>query len=117
MARSNFKPSFPFNVVMVLLIPTETMVSGAKKKEFLPTGGSLFGSFKTYGGSERDVNGVYSIEDTAIVETWYRPDIKSNCRIKRAEDGAVFDIINEPEDIDQRHQFLRFKVRRVKGGA
>ena len=77
----------------------------------------FFGSFKTYGGTEKVVNGIYSIEDTANIETWYRPDINSNCRIARANDGAIFDIINEPEDINQRHQFLKFKIKRVKGGA
>ena len=77
----------------------------------------FFGSFKTYGGTEKTVNGVYSIEDTANIETMYRPDITGVCRIARAEDKAVFDIINEPEDINQRHQFLKFKVKRLKGGA
>ncbi len=77
----------------------------------------FFGSFKTYGGTEKTVNGIYSIEDTANIETWYRPDIASNCKIARASDNAIFDIINEPEDINQRHQFLKFKVRRVKGGT
>lgn len=77
----------------------------------------FFCSFKTYGGTEKTVNGVYSIEDTANIETMYRSDITGVCRIARAEDKAVFDIINEPEDINQRHQFLKFKVKRLKGGA
>ena len=62
----------------------------------------FFGSFKTYGGTEKTVNGIYSIEDTANVETWYRPDINSNCRIARANDGAIFDIINEPDEIQNK---------------
>ena len=37
--------------------------------------------------------------------------------VKRAEDGAVFEILAEPEDIDQRHQLLNFKIRRLKGGV
>lgn len=109
---------------LVLLVPTYKNVSGVNKKSFPKLEKALkdennlfFGSFKTYGGTEKDVNGVYSVEDTATIETWYRPDIKSGCRIARANDGAVFDIINEPEDIDQRHQFLKFKVRRVKGNT
>ena len=77
----------------------------------------FFGSFKSYGGTERIVNGIYSIEDTANIETWYRPDISSNCRIARANDGAIFDVINEPENINMRNPFLKFKVKRVKGGA
>jgi hypothetical protein len=50
------------------------------------------------------------------VETWYRPDITSGCRICPASTGNVYEIINEPENVDMRCQFLKFKVRRVKGG-
>lgn len=125
--------SFTLNITdpipLVLLTPTYKNVSGVNKPTY-PTiqealnvkdekGNRLnlfFGSFKTYGGTERDVNGVYSIEDTANIETMYRPDIKANCRIAR-EDGATYDIIGEPENINMRNQFLKFKVRRVKGGA
>lgn len=125
--------SFTLNITnpipLILLIPTYKNVSGVNKpiypsiEEALNVkdkkGNSInlfFGSFKTYGGTERDINGVYSIEDTANIETMYRPDIKANCRIAR-EDGATYDIISEPEDINQRHQFLKFKVKRIKGGA
>lgn len=125
--------SFTLNITdpipLVLLTPTYKNVSGVNKPIYPTIQESLnvkdekgnrlnlfFGSFKTYGGTERDVNGVYSIEDTANIETMYRPDIKANCRIAR-EDGATYDIIGEPENINMRNQFLKFKVRRVKGGA
>lgn len=105
---------------MVLLIPTYTTVNGVRKKTFPEVkDGILFnGTFKTYGGTERDVNGVYSIEDTANVETWFRPDITSSCRIALANNPtALYDIISEPENIEMRNQFLLFRVSRVKGGA
>lgn len=121
---SNYRPDLSNQIPLVLLVPTYTNVSGVNKTTYptvqaaLQNNNNLFyGSFKTYGGTERDVNGVYSIIDTANIETWYRPDITSNCRVARANDGAIFEIINEPEDINQRHQFLKFKVRRIKGGA
>lgn len=121
---STYRPDLTNSIPLVLLIPTYSTVSGVNRKSFSSVEEALknknnifYGSFKTYGGTERDVNGVYSVEDTANVETWYRPDIKSDCRVARATDGAIFDIINEPEDINQRHQFLKFKVRRVKGNA
>ena len=111
-------------IPLILLIPTSiTQVKGIVKKEY-PTveeaiknqDNIFYGSFKTYGGTEKIVNGIYVIEDTANIETWYRTDITSSCRIARASDSAVYDIINEPEDINQRHQFLKFKVKRIKGG-
>lgn len=121
---SSYRPILNDTIPLVLLTPVWTNVSGVRKKTYYSLEEALenkdnifYGTFKTYGGTDRDVNGVYSIEDTANIETWYRPDIKSDCRIARANDGATFDIINEPEDINQRHQFLKFKVKRVKGGA
>ena len=77
----------------------------------------FFGSFKTYGGTEREVNGAYSVENTAIIETWFRPDIRSNCRIGLPDSGMIYDILGEPENIAMRNQFLKFKVIQVKGGA
>lgn len=100
---------------MRLLVPTSKRVNGVLKKEYPDAGALFFANFKSYGGTEKTVNDVKVIEDTAVITTWYRPDIKSDCRVVRLEDGAVFEIINEPEDINFRHQFLIFKVRRIKG--
>lgn len=100
---------------MRLLIPTYTKYNGVTKKTYPEDGPLFFANFKSYGGTEQTVNDVYSIIDTATITTWFRPDIKSDCLIVRLEDGAKFEIINEPEDINFRHQFLIFKVKRVKG--
>lgn len=126
---SNFTLNITNPIPLILLVPTYKNISGVNKKTYQTIKEALdvkdennnsvnlfFGSFKTYGGTERDINGIYSIEDTANIETWYRPDIKANCRIA-LETGEIYDILGEPEDINKRHQFLKFKVRRVKGGA
>ena len=97
--------SFTLNITdpipLVLLVPTYKNISGVNKPIY-PTieeslkakdekGNSInlfFGSFKTYGGTERDNNIPL----------------------------LVFGIA-DPENINMRNQFLKFKVRRVKGGA
>lgn len=114
-----FKPSLPFSVPMRVLIPTYANTQGVRVKAFpaVSDGIRINGSFKTYGGTEREINGVYGIEDTANVETWYRPDIKSDCRIVLESTGAVYDILGEPENIEMRNQYCVFKVTRHKGGA
>lgn len=99
-----------------ILKPTINVVLGVSKKSYT-SGDNIYCSFKTYGGTEKDVNGLYSIEDTANIVTWFRPDITSECRLKRLTDGAEFEIINEPENIDMLNQFLKFKIKRIKGGA
>jgi head-tail adaptor len=60
---------------------------------------------------------VIEIDATATIDTWYRPDIKADCRILLCDTEQMYDIISEPEDIDMRHQFLQFKVRKVGGKA
>lgn len=114
-----FKPNVPFTTALVVLKPTYTSVAGVRTKALpaLADGIQIFGSFKTYGGTEKVVDGLYSIADTAVVETWYRPDITSDCVIAIAETGAQYQILNEPENINLRNQYLRFKVQRIKGGA
>lgn len=113
---SSFKPSTPYSTPLMLLNPTKKLVQGVTKKEYdEETAVRIFGTFKTYGGTEQNVNGVYSVVDTANVETWYRPDITAESRVKLGE--KVYEVIGEPEDIEQRHQFIKFKVRGVKGGA
>lgn len=116
---AQYKPSTPFDVPLILLIPTYSKVAGVEKKTFpSPANGILFyGSFKTYGGTERDVNGIFSIIDTATIECWYRPDIKSDCRIYVPSTEAIYEVWNEPENINMRNQYLKFKVKRIKGGA
>ena len=114
-----YRPSLPFSTPLVLLIPSYANTYGVQSKTFpaIADGIMFYGTFKTYGGTERDVNGVYSVEDTANIETWYRPDITSGCRIAIAGTNEVYDVLGEPENIDMRNQYLKFRVTRVKGGS
>jgi len=127
---SSYTPDLSNSIPLVLLVPTYTNSNGVAKKTYPTVEAALavkdeknnpvnlfFGTFKSYQGTEREVNGLYSILDTAHVETWFRPDITSDCRIARANDGAIFEIMNEPENINMRNQYLKFKIQRVKGKA
>ena len=98
----------------LIKLKTEKVLGSDKITTATPIG-EFFANFKTYGGTERELNGKYVIEDTANVVTFYRPDIQSDCVLERIDDGARFEIINEPEDIEFRHVALKFKVRRFKG--
>ena len=114
-----YRPSEPFSVPLVVLKPTIQTISGVRKKVLpdIENGILIYGSFKTYGGTDRTVDGLYSVIDTADIETWYRPDIKSDCIIALAETGECYEILGEPENINRRNQYLKMKVQRVKGGA
>ena len=116
----HFKPDMPFDTAMKILIPTDTMVKGVKKKTYpdpttLSDNFLFFGSFRTFGGTENFSNDVYTVYNTAIIDTWYRPDITTECQIYLCDTGEIFDVITEPENINMRHQFMQFKVQKIGG--
>lgn len=109
--------SVEMTTAFILQKPTQGNYNGVRTNTYTDDSAVIFANFKTYGGTEKLVDGMIEVEETAEIVCWYRPDITSGCRVKRAQDNAVFAILGDPEDIEYRHQYLKFKVRRVKGGA
>lgn len=112
---ADYRPSQPFNIPFNLLVPTLKTVKGVKTKVFTPEEDTFFCSFRSFGGTEKIINDVLVLEDTATIETWYDPRIKANCNIQI--EGDNYEILGTPENINKRNQFLRFKVRLIQGGA
>ena len=117
MAR--FSITEPLSAALELLIPTYTTVKGVPTKTFPAVGKGvrINGTFKTFGGTDREYNGLYSVQKTATVDTWYRPDIKSDCRIAVLQTGEVYEILGDPENIGLRNQYIRLRLNQVKGQA
>ncbi len=111
----SYRPSEPFTVAVEVFNPTYETVKGVTRKVYPEHGVIIHCSFKTYGGTETTVNNQLTVVDTANVETWYRPDITSASQIRLGT--KVYEVMGEPENIEQRNQFLKFKVRGVKGGS
>lgn len=111
---ADFKPNTPYNVQAKLQVPVCKTVKGVKSKQY-ETEEDIFISFRTFGGTETVSNGMAAVENTAVVETWYRPDIKADCRLMIG--GTLYEIMGTPENINMRNQFLKFKVRAVKGSG
>lgn len=122
-----FRPSEATQMTTPLRLqrPDNDVAYGVNVKEWRDVDGVIMANFKTFGGTEKNDNGVVSVEDTAQVICRFRPDIKSNCRIILLPAGfdvkgkpvAVYEIMGDPENIEMRNMFLKFKVRRIKGGA
>lgn len=110
----DFKPTLPYSVIATLQTSTETVIKGVTVKSYT-TLDSIYVSFKSYGGTEINVNGTTVVEDTATVETWYRPDITSSSRLLIG--STTYEILGTPENINMSNQYLQFKVRAIKGGA
>lgn len=112
----NFAPSVPFSTAIMLIIPQNVTVKGSTKKSYPETGEIIYCNFRSFGGTEITSNGVYSLENTVRVQTWYRPDIKADCRIK-LDSGELYEIVGEPENVSMRNQYMTFTIRQIKGGA
>lgn len=107
-------PREPFTTTAELFNPTYENVQGVNKKKY-KSSGILQCLFKTYGGTEVNINNVYGVIDTATIETWFRPDITSASLLKIG--NKSYEVVGEPEDINQRHKYIKMKVRGKKGGA
>lgn len=99
----------------MILVPTTKNVNGKVVYVYPDTGDIINAAYTTFGGTESVVNGVYSVIDTGTVETWYRPDITSKTRLKR-EDGRIYDVEGDAENIEMRNQFLKIKVKCIGNG-
>lgn len=118
-----YKPHTPYNVPFRILIPTMTIEKGARVKVYQEEPTTRFCSFRTFGGTESIVNGIYSLIDTATIETWYTPELAADTRVRifptdgSSELGEVYEVIGSPENIEMRNQYTVCKVRKVTGGA
>ena len=71
---AGFTPAFPYTTPAELLIPTYSSEKGTQVKTFPAQGLRINVSFRSFGGTETNTNEVYTVLNTATVETWYRPD-------------------------------------------
>lgn len=110
-----YKPQTPFNVAGQYFTCTERMVKGTLVKDYAETGKTFYCSFRSFGGTEVNNNGVVVVENTATIETWYDPNIKANCKV--VIDGVDYELLTQPENIAMRNKWLRFKIRAMRGGA
>ena len=111
-----YRPSRAFTTPFMILNPISTeKVNGRVVKVYPDRGDTIFTAFTTFGGTETLINNVVSVRDTGNIETWYRPDIKSDTRLKRLSDGKVYEILGDPENIEMRNQFMKFKIEYSRG--
>lgn len=110
----SYKPNLPYTTTLQLYNPTYSRVKGVTVKSYELVD-NINCSFRSFGGTETTVNDVLTVEDTVTVETWYRPDITSGSQFKLG--AKTYEVLGEPENIEQRNQFMKFKLRGVKGGT
>ena len=95
---SRFRPAAPFTTPIYILTPTYQVVKGVRKKVFpelktLSDDDLIFGTFRSFGGTDTVINDVVSVEATGYIETWYRPDITSVCHLYLVQTGDKYEIL------------------------
>ena len=114
----------PYTTAMYLLKPTVIRSKGVEEKTFPHCEGQPIINclFKTYGGTvntssnEKNINDIIAVVDTAIVETWYDPNITADCRLAFDDDNQ-YEILGTPENISMRNKTLKIRLKKVAGGA
>lgn len=110
-----YKPNLPFNTPFFVYTSTTTKLKGVVKKTYVKIINPFFCSFRSFGGTEKVINDVIVVEDTAIIETWFDTNITSDCIL---EIGAQkYEILGTPENINMLNKFYRIKIRAFKGDA
>ena len=110
----SYQPQVPFNVAAQHIKRSLKKVNGVNNEVFTD-GDEFFCSAKSYGGTEKTVNGVIVIEDTWVIDTWYNPSFSKGDKIRFLDDKSEYRILASPENINRRGQYMRFKVVRVGG--
>lgn len=116
MAANAYTAPLRLDTSAMLLIPYSKTYNGVTSKVWPKQGPRFFCEFKTYGGTESVVDGVYSIIDTATIKCWYNPRVTAGCRIV-LDTGEGYEVVGVPEDVGHRHQHMQIYVERVCGGA
>lgn len=110
-----YQPQVPFTVPTLHLKRTTKKVNGVNQEIFTEAKEPFFCSAKSYGGTEKVVNGVYVIEDTWTIDTWYNPAFGKGDRIRFLDDMSEYEVLASPENINRLGQYMRFKVSKIGG--
>ena len=116
-----FEASLPFDIPALHLKRSLKKINGVNKEIFTPAKEPFFCSAKSYGGTEKQVNGVTVIEDTWTIDTYYNPEFGKGDKIQFLDETDAdgnhpeFEILASPENINRRGKYMRFKVLAIGG--
>ena len=85
--------------------PLEEAMKSTKNK--------IIGSFKTYQGTERVYEQTTIWEDTAVITAIYNPNVHIRDWVYVPKTGKTYEVVTEPEDVNLKHKFIIFKVKKV----
>lgn len=119
----DYQPNLPFDTPALHLKRSAKpeKINGVNQYTYTEAAEPFFCSAKSYGGTEKQVNGVTVIEDTWQIDAFYNPDFGKGDKIRfldeKGADGKYreYEVLASPENIDRRGQYMRFKVLAIGG--
>ena len=94
---------------------TKTVETGASEQSWCV--------WKSFGGTQKETGSktggmtntsISVYEDTATLQMRYTPNIKQGDYIKNLITNEVYSVISIPDDLNQMHQFIILKVKKVR---
>lgn len=77
--------------------------------------GIVRGKFKQKGTAETQANGLTIVNDKTTFITWYKADFKAADIL--TINGADFEIVGTPENVEMRNRYSVITLERISGGA
>ena len=105
--------STPIRVQRKTVIPNENDVEVETWTDIIDE--DIMCDWKNKFGGELYQAAALNAKEPAVIKLWYIPGVDPSCRIVRAEDKAIFDIIGV-DDVENRHQQLSIEVKRYVEG-
>lgn len=75
---------------------------------------TVWARWRSLFGDEVWAAAAQGVKVGATVRIRYRTDVDATMRIRK--DNQVYEIVSYPEDIQERHEYLEFKVSRLEAG-
>lgn len=94
-----------------LLSPATKKYNGVTTQIYPESGERIFVNFKSKGGTETVINGIYTVVNTGEVKTWWRPDICADSRIKIG--SSIYAVKGDPENVELQNKYVIMKVEKV----
>lgn len=114
MARQ-YQPQVPFNVPFRVIKAVPETINGVRTFTYVEYDEVYYCNARAYISSVKNINDLSTEEDTLTVDSYWLPFLKRNDRIRLLDDDSVWELTLEPENINRRNQWSRFKVVRIRG--
>ena len=94
---------------------TETKIVAGRTVKSVVAVATLRGFFKQKSTGESIVNGVRAVTESITYTTWWKTDLKAGDIL--TINGADYQVIGNPENVEMRSRYAVLTLSRVEGGA